>query len=285
MGTILAAAASAASGISAVLSKKGMKGVNQYLVNAFTNTVVFLLFVMAVTVGGTFYQLGEIQHWGLICLSSGTLVISWLFYYLGLKDGSVGGVLAMQNLSILFTMLLETVLLKSDVSLSMLIGAAMIGTGTFLMVEKDEIHRESGSKQWIFYELISAMAIAASFIFTKMDDTAIDTNLASSIRYFAVAASMWVVVLLKGIQREIPAVRKYNWEYIFGGGLFLGIGYILFYKSIVLDSAALVTSIFRMNIAVSTLLSVPILKEKVSRRVLTGLGAMIIGVIVFALPA
>lgn len=101
MDSLLAALASCLLGISVLFSKAGMSGIHPYLVNAITNTVVFVLFLAASVVTGTIGQLKQIDSWGLMVLSGAALAGSWLFYYLGLKDGPVGAVMALQNVSII----------------------------------------------------------------------------------------------------------------------------------------------------------------------------------------
>lgn len=283
MSIFLAGLASLCSGISVIFSKTGMKNVSHYLVSAITNSVIFLLFTGTVIFSGQIDQLKEVQRWDLILLSGIALAISWIFYYLGLKDGPVSTVLALQNLSIVFTMVLGSLLLGEPITVAMVFAAFLMAAGTILLIEHPPAGRSPAGKVWIFYELFSSAAIALSFVLTKMDRTPVDSNLSSSIRYLIVMILMWLGVFVTNRQGQIKTIEKESWKSILWGGIFLGLGYMFFYRALPMGLVSMVTTIFRMNIIVSTLLSIPFLQEKLTVRGKWGLGVMTAGVLLFTI--
>lgn len=289
MDSLLAALASCLLGISVLFSKAGMSGIHPYLVNAITNTVVFVLFLAASVVTGTIGQLKQIDSWGLMVLSGAALAGSWLFYYLGLKDGPVGAVMALQNVSIIFTMVLGALLLGEGVTVLMIAGTGFIGIGTVLMTGNKAVSATadraalSPHRKWILDELVSAALVALSFVLTKMDSAPVDTNVSSSVRYLVVIVLMWAAVFGGGFHKKMKgSCGMGQWRWILLGGVFLGWGYLLFYKSLIQGAVSVVTAIFRTSIIVSTLLSIIFFGEIITRKESFGLAAMIVGVVLFA---
>ncbi len=288
MGLFLALLASVSSGVSAVYSKKGLGEADQYLVNAVTNLVIVVIFAAAVLMSGNFEQLAQLQHPVYLLISSLTLSAAWVFYYLGLADGPVGGVLALQNLAIIFTMILESLVLGIEIRNTMLFGVGLIAAASVLMTEPSRERNSSGqSRRWVLYETLSAMFMSVSFIFTKMDTSPVDSNLASGIRYSVVTITAFILMFLTGSHRTggSRSARRIScaaWRSIVLGGVFLGIGYIALYKAMTLNTAILVTTIFRFNVVFASVFFTVFLKEKQSFRSVLGLCAMTGGIVLFA---
>lgn len=294
MGLLLALLASVSSGISVIFSKKGLSGVDQYLVNGITNTVIAVIFAVAAVLSGSLMQLTALAHPGYLAISSVTLAVVWVFYYLGLAEGSVGGVLALQNLSIAFTMILEHIVLSAPLTVSMGAGAVLIGIASVLMTLPSagdrEMARQAGARRWescrwIVYEILSAAFMAVSFIFTKMDTSQVDSNATSMVRYAVVALGSWmcVPVFSRNVREKTAHIGKRAWACVLSGGVFLGIGYICLYRAMTMETATLVTTIFRFNIVVTVALSAFLLKEKQEKRSIVGLFVMTAGIVLFAI--
>lgn len=283
MGIFLASLSAASSGISVVFSKRGSKAVNPYSMNAITNTVIFLMFAASTFSSGGISQLQLIQEWDNLIISSLALAMAWLFYYLGLKDGPVGGVLAIQNLSIGLTLVLEKCMLHTPATGLKIIGAVIVTLGSFLMVERQGRGKPNKGHRWVVYEGFSAVAMAVSFIYTKMEVSPIDSSAASLIRYVVVVIVMWGLFLLRKVDNVQPKIGKPAMLSILWGGIFLGGGYILMYEAMEIGSVTVVTTIFRMNIVIATILSAVVLKEEVRCREAAGLVAMMVGILLVAI--
>ncbi|NBH60443.1 DMT family transporter [Anaerotruncus sp. 80] len=279
IGLILAGMSAILGGSSVVATKAGMGKADVYWVNGLSNTIIFCMFAAAAILFGSFNQWGLVESWPLLTASGFFLGISWVFYYLGLKDGPVSVVLALQNLSIVMTMVLSAVILREHISGAMLAGAVLMAAGTVLMIERDEENKSSqekncASRKWIVYEVLSAACISVSHILTKMDSSPVDSNFASGIRYFIVMIMMWILYLAKQ-KEEKPRSRHRQkaWSLAAGdlvkivlGAILLGGGYIFFYKALIFADVNVVTTIFRMSIILSAVLSAVFLKEAMLRK-------------------
>lgn len=133
-------------GISTILSKIGIKGADAYVVGAVTNALLLTAFGLCAWSGGAFGSVGEItvQTWLSVTASGIVLSVSWLFYFLGLKGGSISVFLAIQSFSVIFSMVLCRIFIKEEITLLMALGTALILTGIFLMIERGEISSLKG---------------------------------------------------------------------------------------------------------------------------------------------
>ena len=138
-------------GVSTILSKIGIKDADPYVTGAVTNTVLLSAFVLTALFSGAFGQVSDMGLWTWVSVGSSGLVlsVSWVFYFLGLKGGSISVFLAIQSLTIVVSMMLCTVfigaiLLKKRKTgefgkiagkcwLFILLGAAASGAGHVLV--------------------------------------------------------------------------------------------------------------------------------------------------------
>lgn len=282
-GLILAGLSAVFGGVSVAVTKAGMGKADVYWVNALSNTIILLMFAFAAVSFGSADQWRLIESWPLLAASGFFLGISWIFYYLGLKDGPVGPVLALQNLSIIMTMVLSGVVLKEHISGFMAVGAALMGLGTVLMTERTEKTEMSAGRRWIAYEVLSAACISISFVLTKLDTSPVDSNLSSTVRYLIVAAMMWGLYLAKGKRGGAEGILGGDLLKITAGAVLLGGGYILFYKALAIADASVVTTIFRMSMILSAVLSAVFLGETMTGKKKAGLGIMAVGLVLYVL--
>lgn len=289
-GMALAVLAAVLSGVAVVFTKAGMRQADVYLVNAVSNTIIWLMFVLTAVLGGKLSQLSRIENWFLLTASGVFLGGSWVFYYLGLKDGPAGAVLALQNLSIPLTMLLAWFCLNEVVTGLMWAGAALIGTGTVLMAGEEEGRTTDHDRKrfagffcgnrWIWYEIFSAACMSLSLILTKLDDSPVDTNVSSAARYLIVVVIMWGLYGAAGSRKRLPWPLRDRMKILLGA-LFLGGGYVLFYKALAVGNVNVVTTIFRMGMIPSVILSALFLGESMPGRKKAGVVIMAVGLVLY----
>jgi len=70
-----------------------------------------------------------------IILSGIAGAISWLFYFLALKQGPTTGVASLDKLSLVFIFILSFLILKEPFNIKTLIGVAIVTLGTFLTIK------------------------------------------------------------------------------------------------------------------------------------------------------
>ena len=103
-------------GVSTILSKIGIKHADAYVTGAITNSVLLAAFAGTALFSGAFRQISEMgwQSWLSVAASGIILSISWVFYFLGLKGGSISVFLAIQSLTIVVSMALCVTLQPED---------------------------------------------------------------------------------------------------------------------------------------------------------------------------
>ncbi len=282
-------------GISTILSKIGIKNTDAYITGAVTNTVLFLAFSGTAFFTGVFDQTADMgwQSWLSVVASGIVLSISWAFYFLGLKGGSISVFLAIQSLTIVFSMILCRIFIKEDITVWMLIGTGLIIIGTLLMMDKEELTAFKNKnilhsdQRWILFSGLSAVCASISYVIVKADTTPIDTNVTSAYRYIIVIIFLWILLFVKRkpfdqIKASFGEIKPKTWLFILLGAAASGAGHVLVYKALFLGKAAVIMTIYRMGMVISIILSRFFLKEKLSGKGWTGLGLLILGVVLFA---
>ena len=284
-------------GVSTILSKIGIKDTDAYITGAVTNTVLLTVFAGTAAFTGVFGQTADMgwQSWLSVCVSGIVLSVSWAFYFLGLKGGSISVFLAIQSLTIVFSMILCRIFIKEDITLWMLIGTGLIIAGTLLMMDREELSAFTNwnifhsNQRWILFSALSAVCASISYVIVKGDTTPIDTNVTSAYRYIIVVGFLWLLLYIKRkrasrIKSTMADIPKKTWAFILLGAAASGAGHVLVYKALFFGKAAVVMTIYRMGMVVSIVLSRFFLHEKLSRKGWIGLCLLILGVVLFALP-
>ena len=136
MWFILAIGSSVFAALTSILAKIGIEGVNSNLATAIRTFVVLLMSWGMVFLTNAQTGLGEISRrsWLFLILSGAATGLSWLCYYKALQMGEVTKVVPIDKLSVVLTMILAAVILHEQFTTKSIIGCAMIGAGTLLMV-------------------------------------------------------------------------------------------------------------------------------------------------------
>lgn len=122
--------------LTSILAKVGIDGVNSNLATAIRTMVVVVMAWLMVFVTDAQSGITEINRksWIFLILSGLATGASWLCYYKALQMGEASKVVPIDKLSVIFTLVLAFVFLHEKFDVKSLIGCALIGTGTLLMV-------------------------------------------------------------------------------------------------------------------------------------------------------
>lgn len=297
MWLFLAAISTVCIGVSTILSKLGIKDTDPYITGAVTNTVLLGAFAGTAVLTGVFSQASEMgwESWLSVCASGIVLSVSWAFYFLGLKGGSISVFLAIQSFTIIFSMVLCRVFIKESITLWMLLGTALIVAGTLLMMKREDLHALKNKnilhsdQRWILFSAISAACASVSYVMVKADTTPVDTNVTSAFRYIIVVGFLWILLYIKrkpmvNIKTSMVEIPTKTWCFILLGAAASGAGHVLVYKALFLGKAAVIMTIYRMGMVISIILSRFFLHEKLNKRGWIGLSLLVLGVVLFALP-
>ena len=122
--------------LTSILAKIGIEGVNSNLATAIRTIVVVGMAWIMVFITNTQSGIFSIskKSWIFLILSGLATGASWLCYYKALQMGEASKVVPIDKLSVVITLILAFVFLHEDFSLKSLIGCALIGAGTLIMV-------------------------------------------------------------------------------------------------------------------------------------------------------
>ena len=122
--------------LTSILAKVGIDGVNSNLATALRTVVVLVMAWGMVFITNAQGGISEISRksWLFLILSGLATGASWLCYYHALKIGEASKVVPVDKLSVVLTLVLAFVFLHEKVTPKSLIGCALIGAGTLLMV-------------------------------------------------------------------------------------------------------------------------------------------------------
>ncbi|MCX6943291.1 MAG: EamA family transporter [Verrucomicrobiota bacterium] len=122
-------------GLTAVLAKAGVAGVNSHLATAIRTSVV-LVFAWAIA-GLTVrpLALGELSRrtWLFLALSGLATGLSWLCYFRALQLGPASQVAPVDKLSVVFVLLFAALFLHEPLSLKSGLGALLIVAGAIVL--------------------------------------------------------------------------------------------------------------------------------------------------------
>ena len=122
--------------VTSILAKVGIEGVNSNLATAVRTVVVVVMAWVMVFLTNTQNGILEISRksWLFLILSGLATGASWLCYYRALQIGEASKVVPIDKLSVVITLVLACVFLHEKFTMKSLIGCALIGAGTLVMV-------------------------------------------------------------------------------------------------------------------------------------------------------
>ena len=194
--------------------------------------------------------------------------------------------------STVLTVLLAILLFHETGHLAVkLIGIALIGTGTYLMIEKKTVPGDAagaskaGNRRWVIYAILSAVFAALTSILAKIGIAGVESNLATAIRTSVVLLMAWLIVIARG---KVPLLRHLGWReglFIALSGVATGASWLFYYYAIQTGAVSVVVPIDKMSILLTVFFSCVFLHEKLSRRGALGLSLMALGTLAMAIWA
>jgi transporter family protein len=125
-------------GLTSVIAKHGMKNVHADLALAIRTSMVFAIIWLNVFAMNHIKQVGALTKKDILflCASGITTALSWIFYYRAIKMGDVSIVASIDKCSLAITIILSIWILKEPVTPKLMLGAALILAGTFVLLWK-----------------------------------------------------------------------------------------------------------------------------------------------------
>ncbi len=164
------------------------------------------------------------------------------------------------------------------------IAIVLIGFGAVLMIErKPGTAKAENGKKGIIYAVLSAFFASLTSILGKLGISGVESNLGTAIRTCVVLIMAWLIVGIKGKQREIKSVPKSEIGFICLSGLATGGSWLCYYKALQDGLASVVVPIDKLSILISIGFSHIVLKERLAGKALMGLTMIVIGTLLMVI--
>ncbi|MDL2259038.1 EamA family transporter [Eubacteriales bacterium OttesenSCG-928-K08] len=267
-------------GVVSILAKIGIKNTDSTLATALRTVVVLIFAWLMVFVVGSQTTIADIEPESLIFLILSGLATggSWLCYFKALQLGDVNKVVPVDKSSTVLTMLLSMIFLGEGITLIKVAAMALIGIGTYLMIERKESGKQDGKGyKWLIYAVLSAVFASLTAILGKVGIEGVESNLGTAIRTIVVLVMAWLIVFMQGKQRDIKQIDKRSWVFITLSGLATGLSWLCYYRALQEGPASVVVPIDKLSILITVAFGYFILHEKLKKQSTIGLVLIVAG--------
>lgn len=274
-------------GLTSILAKCGIKNTDSNVATAIRTIIVLIFSWMMVFLAGAQSGLAAVdpKTWIFLIMSGLATGGSWLCYFRALQIGDINKVVPIDKSSTVLTIVLAFIFLHEQVSLLKLVCVILIAIGTFMMIQKKENvkAKESNSKAWLFYAVLSAVFASLTSILGKVGIENINSNLGTAIRTCVVLVMAWIVVFVTGKQKTIREISGKELGFICLSGLATGGSWLCYYKALQDGLASVVVPIDKLSILVTIAFSYLVFHEKLTRKSAIGLVLIVVGTLLMIL--
>ena len=273
-------------GITSILAKCGIKKTDSDVATAIRTIIVLLFSWIMVLVTGTIGGITSISSKTLLFLVLSGLATgaSWLCYFHALQKGDINKVVPIDKSSTILTILLALIFLGEGLSYGKALSVVLIGVGTMLMITKKETeNKQSGSKEWLVYAVLSAVFASLTAILGKIGIEGVDSNLGTAIRTTVVLVMSWMMVFVMGKTSEVKEIEKKEPGFIMLSGLATGASWMCYYRALQEGPASVVVPIDKLSILVTIAFSWLVFHEKLTKKAMLGLICILVGTIMLAM--
>lgn len=275
-------------GITSILAKKGIQKTDSTVAMAIRTIVVLAFSWLMVFVVGSAPQMSFISMNTVfyLILSGIATGASWLCYFKALQNGDINKVVPIDKSSTVLTIILAFVFLHEEMNGYSIAGVILIAIGTFLMIEKKDVHNlsEKDGHGWLLYAIGSAVFASLTSILGKIGITNVEANLGTAIRTGAVLVMAWMMVFVTKKQGTIREISKKELIFIFLSGIATGASWLCYYRALQDGLASVVVPIDKLSILVTITFSHIVFHEKLSKKSGAGLISIIAGTLVMLIP-
>lgn len=267
-------------GVTSILAKCGIRKTDSTLATAIRTIVVLAFSWIMVFLTGAQTQITGIDGKTMIFLILSGLATgaSWLCYFHALQIGNINKVVPIDKSSTVMTIVLAFIFLHETITAGKAVCVALIALGTFLMIEKKDVSGEQQEgRGWMLYAFGSAFFASLTAILGKVGISGVDSNLGTAIRTCVVLVMAWMMVFVRGKQKEIRSVPKNELGFICLSGVATGASWLCYYRALHEGPASIVVPIDKLSILVTIAFSFVVFHEKLSKRSAIGLVAIVAG--------
>ena len=266
-------------GLTAILAKCGIRNTDSNVATALRTDVVLIFSWIMVFVVGAQSGIRDISEKVLIflILSGLSTGISWLCYFKALQIGDINKVTPIDKSSTVITMLLAFIFLGEEITWLKFVSMILIGSGTYLMIQKKETQEKKEDKKWLLYAVGSAVFASLTSILGKIGIQDVNSNLGTAIRTAVVLVMAWIVVFVTGKQDTVKNIDRKSWLFLILSGFATGGSWLCYYRALQTGPASVVVPIDKLSILVTVAFSYIVFHEKLSLKSGTGLLLIVVG--------
>lgn len=272
-------------GITAILSKCGIKNTNSDVAAAIRTSVVLVFAWIIVFATGAFKTLAQIsvKSWIFLILSGLATGASWICYFKALSLGEVSKVAAVDKSSVVLSVLLAIIIFPDERNLwwVKLICLAAIAAGTFMMTDI----KRGGDKSkfvWLIFALLSAVFAAATSLLAKVGIENVNSNAATAIRTCVVLVMAWLIVVCRKEAKFVREVKGKEIVFLVLSGIATGASWLCYYYAIAKGQVSVVVPVDKLSILITVAFSLIVFKEKLSVKAWIGLTLLTAGTVLMA---
>lgn len=272
-------------GLTAILSKCGVKNANSDVATAVRTSVVLVMAWLIVFITGAYTTIADIsaQSWIFLILSGLATGASWICYFKALSLGEVSKVAAVDKSSAVLSVLFAIIIFPDESNLwwLKLIFLAVIAVGTYLMTDIKR-GEDKGRLTWLIFAVLSAVFAAATSLLANAGIEGVDSNLATAIRTVVVLIMAWLIVLCRGEGKFVRELKGREIIFLVLSGIATGASWLCYYYAIQQGQVSVVVPIDRLSILITVIFSLIVFKEKLSVKAWIGLALLTAGTVCMA---
>lgn len=280
MWLLFACGSALCAGVTAILAKRGMRGISATVATALRTIVVLIFAWIMVFVTGAQDGLRALDGRTLILLTLSGLATgaSWLCYFRALQLGDVNQVTPVDKSSTVLTMLLGFGLLGEPFGLAQLVAMLAIGGGTLLMIARpDTVSAGRQGYRWLPYACGSALFASLTAILGKLGMAQIPSDLGTAIRTGVVLVMAWGMVFVEGRQHELSKLCADDLGPLLLSGVTTGLSWLCYFRALQTGPASVVVPIDKLSILVTVAFARLVLGERLTPRARLGLCSLTAG--------
>ena len=262
------------SGLTTVFAKVGVSKANSTLVSGLRTIVIMIFSILVFLFLGDEFKNIDLKNIIFIVLSGITTALLWICYFKALSLADVSMVTPIDKLSIVLTLILSSIFFKEKITIIKVISMICMIGGTFLMVNNDKENKENN---WIIFAFLTAVFTSLATILGKIGINNINPNLGTMLRTIVILVIIWGVIIIKKEYIDIRKITKKNILFIILSGISTGISWLFYFMSLKDGEVSIVFPVEKLSAAVSILISIIFLKEKLDKKGMLGFISIILG--------
>ena len=135
---------------------------------------------------------------------------------------------------------------------------------------------------WFVFALLSAFFAALTAILAKIGIKNVDSNVATAIRTIVILLFVWGIVFFQGTWKQINSLSSFSLLFLVVSGITTGLSWLFYFRALQLGRASQVAPIDKLSLALTVILALILLHEKVNTSIVVGVILMIAGTFLIA---